>query len=77
MSRQATIERNTNETKIRVSVNLDGTGKANLKSSMPFLNFHRISNILAVSRTSPACSRQKYSPLAISLPASSLPSHST
>jgi len=38
MSRQATIERNTNETKIRVSVNLDGTGKANLKSSMPFLD---------------------------------------
>lgn len=38
MSRQATVERNTNETKIKVSVNLDGTGKANLNSSMPFLD---------------------------------------
>lgn len=38
MSRKATIERNTNETKIRVSVNLDGTGQANLNSSMPFLD---------------------------------------
>lgn len=38
MSRQATVNRNTNETKIAVSVNLDGTGKANLNSSMPFLD---------------------------------------
>ncbi len=38
MSRQATVERNTNETKIQVSINLDGTGKANLNSSMPFLD---------------------------------------
>jgi imidazoleglycerol-phosphate dehydratase len=38
MSRQASVERNTNETKIKVSVNLDGTGKANLNSSMPFLD---------------------------------------
>ncbi|EAR08967.1 imidazoleglycerol-phosphate dehydratase HisB [Reinekea blandensis] len=38
MSRQASVERNTNETRIKVSVNLDGTGKANLNSSMPFLD---------------------------------------
>ncbi|TCS43085.1 imidazoleglycerol-phosphate dehydratase HisB [Reinekea marinisedimentorum] len=38
MSRTATITRNTNETKISVSVNLDGTGKAELNSSMPFLD---------------------------------------
>jgi imidazoleglycerol-phosphate dehydratase len=38
MSRQASVERNTNETKIKVSINLDGTGKANLNSSMPFLD---------------------------------------
>lgn len=38
MSRQASVERNTNETKIKVAVNLDGTGKANLNSSMPFLD---------------------------------------
>lgn len=38
MSRTASVERNTNETKIKVSVNLDGTGKSNLNSSMPFLD---------------------------------------
>jgi imidazoleglycerol-phosphate dehydratase len=38
MSRQATVQRNTNETKINVSVNLDGTGKAVLNSGMPFLD---------------------------------------
>lgn len=38
MSRTATITRNTNETKISVSVNLDGTGKAELNTSMPFLD---------------------------------------
>lgn len=35
--RQAQIERNTLETKIKVSVNLDGTGKADLKTGIPFL----------------------------------------
>ncbi|MEJ2043518.1 MAG: imidazoleglycerol-phosphate dehydratase HisB [Reinekea sp.] len=38
MNRQASVERNTSETKIKVAVNLDGTGKANLNSSMPFLD---------------------------------------
>jgi imidazoleglycerol-phosphate dehydratase len=38
MSRLASVERNTNETKIKVSINLDGTGKANLNSSIPFLD---------------------------------------
>ena len=38
MSRQASVERNTNETKIKVSINLDGTGEAKLNSSMPFLD---------------------------------------
>ncbi len=38
MGRKATIERNTNETKISVSINLDGTGKATLNSSIPFLD---------------------------------------
>lgn len=37
MSRQATIERNTTETRIRVSLNLDGTGQANFDTGMPFL----------------------------------------
>lgn len=38
MSRQATVQRNTNETKINVSVNLDGTGQATLNSGIPFLD---------------------------------------
>lgn len=35
--RQATIQRNTLETKIELSVNLDGTGKADLNTGIPFL----------------------------------------
>lgn len=38
MARQAAVERNTNETQIKVSVNLDGTGTAKLDSGMPFLD---------------------------------------
>jgi imidazoleglycerol-phosphate dehydratase len=38
MSRIADISRHTNETKIRVIVNLDGTGKSDLHSGVPFLN---------------------------------------
>lgn len=36
--RTAEITRNTNETKVRVSINLDGTGKKNLNSGVPFLD---------------------------------------
>jgi len=36
--RSATITRNTNETRIRVTVNLDGTGKRTLASGVPFLD---------------------------------------
>lgn len=35
--RSAKIERNTTETQITVSVNLDGTGKASFKTGVPFL----------------------------------------
>jgi imidazoleglycerol-phosphate dehydratase len=35
--RSAKIERNTTETQITVSVNLDGSGKANFKTGVPFL----------------------------------------
>jgi imidazoleglycerol-phosphate dehydratase len=38
MSRQATVERNTSETQIRVSIDLDGTGKATFDTGMPFLD---------------------------------------
>lgn len=37
MSRQATVERNTSETQIRVSLNLDGTGQAKFDTGIPFL----------------------------------------
>ena len=38
MSRQASIERTTNETSIQLSLDLDGSGKANLNTSIPFLD---------------------------------------
>jgi imidazoleglycerol-phosphate dehydratase len=36
-ARQASVERNTKETRIKVSVNLDGTGTFSMKSGLPFL----------------------------------------
>lgn len=37
MARSATVERNTLETQIRVSIDLDGTGKAEFNTGVPFL----------------------------------------
>ena len=36
--RSATVERNTKETQISVAINLDGTGKADLQTGVPFLD---------------------------------------
>ena len=36
--RKATVQRNTAETQVSVTVDLDGTGKANLSSGVPFLD---------------------------------------
>ena len=38
MTRTAEIQRNTNETQIRVSLNLDGTGRQKLNTGVPFLD---------------------------------------
>jgi imidazoleglycerol-phosphate dehydratase len=38
MTRTAEITRNTNETQIRVSINLDGTGQQKLNTGVPFLD---------------------------------------
>jgi imidazoleglycerol-phosphate dehydratase len=37
-ARQASVERNTKETQIKVSVNLDGTGNFSSKTGLPFLD---------------------------------------
>ncbi|MDF3034837.1 MAG: hisB [Paucimonas sp.] len=37
-SRSAEVVRNTNETQIRVAINLDGSGKQNLNTGVPFLD---------------------------------------
>lgn len=37
-SRKASVERNTSETKIKVSINLDGTGEAKFETGVPFLD---------------------------------------
>jgi len=36
-ARTASVERNTNETRIKVSINLDGSGKFAIKTGLPFL----------------------------------------
>ena len=38
MTRSATVQRDTLETRIQVSVNLDGAGNAQLASGLPFLD---------------------------------------
>lgn len=38
MSRSAQIERNTNETQIKLQLEVDGEGKANINTPVPFLN---------------------------------------
>ncbi|MDD5379360.1 MAG: imidazoleglycerol-phosphate dehydratase, partial [Acidithiobacillus sp.] len=43
--RQAEIERNTLETQIRVTLNLDGSGQADLHTGLPFLD-HMIHQIV-------------------------------
>ncbi len=45
LSRTAEIVRNTNETKIRVAINLDGTGQQNLQTGVPFLD-HMLDQIV-------------------------------
>lgn len=37
-NRTAEIIRNTNETKIKINLNLDGTGKSNIETGIPFFN---------------------------------------
>ena len=38
VARAASVERNTKETQITVAINLDGTGKADLQTGVPFLD---------------------------------------
>jgi imidazoleglycerol-phosphate dehydratase len=43
-SRVAEITRNTNETQIRVVINIDGTGQQKLNTGVPFLD-HKLDQI--------------------------------
>ncbi len=43
-ARQASVKRDTNETRIEVDINLDGTGEGNFKTGIPFLE-HMIDQI--------------------------------
>ncbi len=38
MTRTATLERKTNETQVRVAIDLDGTGQAKIETGIPFLD---------------------------------------
>ena len=38
MTREATVERNTKETKIAIKLNLDGTGKADIHTGIGFFD---------------------------------------
>ncbi len=44
MNRKATIDRKTKETDIKISLNLDGTGVYNIKTSVPFMD-HMLSAV--------------------------------
>ena len=47
--RTATIERNTKETQVKLSLNLDGSGKSNINTSCPFMD-HMLTLFSAHSR---------------------------
>ena len=40
MTRMANIERNTLETKIKVDLNIDGTGEGSIETGIPFFRSH-------------------------------------
>ncbi len=44
MKRQATLERKTRETNIKLSLNIDGTGQYKIKTSVPFMD-HMLSHV--------------------------------
>ncbi len=54
MARTATIVRETSESKVELSLNLDGTGKTDIDTSVPFYNH-------MMTRTTPSKTSPSYS----------------
>ena len=55
--RSATVSRNTQETQIRISLDIDGTGKSRIQTGLPFLNHmltslakHGLFNLMATAK---------------------------
>ena len=70
--RTAEIIRNTNETKIRVAINLDGTGRQKLDTGVPFLDHmldqiarHGLIDLEVHAQGDPACSFMCPSPVPV------------
>ena len=65
-TRTASIRRTTKETDIEVSVNLDGTGKCNAATGVPFLDhmLHQIANHLWFKRNAQVKSRHFHQEIA-------------
>ena len=61
MARTATIVRETSESKVELSLNLDGTGKTDIDTSVPFYNHMMTPGTPTSTRTTPSKTSPSYS----------------